>query len=243
MQVDGAITSAYQQYMANSEALGAAVASSRAAHAASLEQLAAARADYLKRCAGKMGLAVVSAWLRLLGLYHQHEWPLIASRPRDAPRAGWRPVCRGSRSRACRAPPRRAPCLNHCLSLPRLHCSPGSKAAALRRRVVALSPRPPLPSPSPLLRSQAAADGLLAKVEEARRVPEAALSQVSAAWGAFTTMPAVERLLAATRGQVEAAFVRYTSAHDVLVVRPGARGRQRAAAAAGGPAVGLLLSC
>lgn len=77
---------------------------------------------------------------------------------------------------------------------------------------------------SPTHPLQAAADTLLAKVEEARALPHAVLGEVTEAWGRFIHLPAVERLLAASRGQVEAALVKYVAAHDALVVSTGVLG-------------------
>ncbi|PSC69120.1 major lipid droplet [Micractinium conductrix] len=68
--------------------------------------------------------------------------------------------------------------------------------------------------------AKAAADTLMVKVEEAKRVPGAVMSEISEAWTRLAGLPAVERVLSASRGQVDAAWGRYTAAHDALVADP-----------------------
>jgi hypothetical protein len=68
--------------------------------------------------------------------------------------------------------------------------------------------------------TKVAADALLSRVEEAKKVPTVVIGEISEAWTKLVHTPAVERLLAASRGQVEAAYTRYKAAHDALVADP-----------------------
>ncbi|EFN52470.1 hypothetical protein CHLNCDRAFT_138816 [Chlorella variabilis] len=84
--------------------------------------------------------------------------------------------------------------------------------------------------------AKVAAEALASKVEEAKKVPEVLLHEISAAWGKLSAMPAVERLVASSKVQVDAAYGKYKAAHDALVADP----RYGAAVAKGGELLASL---
>ncbi|KAI3430389.1 hypothetical protein D9Q98_004984 [Chlorella vulgaris] len=86
--------------------------------------------------------------------------------------------------------------------------------------------------------TKAAAEALASKVQEARRVPEMLVHEISAAWTKLSAVPTVERLLAGSKVQVDAALTRYQATHNAVVADP----RYGAALAKGSELLGSLQS-